>query len=150
VVLTPHAGEYARLAGEAVGDDRLGAARRLAAGTGAIVLLKGPGTVVAGADGTAVVNTTDGAALAAAGTGDVLTGIVAGLVASGAPPFVAAASAAWLHGRAATLAGTGDSLVASDLLDALPRSLWGGDRPDRTGRIDRTERSDGGGRREED
>jgi NAD(P)H-hydrate epimerase len=122
-VLTPHAGEYARLARHPVGDDRLAAARNLAADTGSIVLLKGPGTVVALPDGRAAINTTDGGALATAGTGDVLTGMIGGLLAHGVAPFAAAASAAWLHGRAATVAATGDSLVASDLVDALPRTL---------------------------
>jgi NAD(P)H-hydrate epimerase len=124
-VLTPHAGEYARLAGEPVGDDRVAAARTLAARTHAVVLLKGPGTVIATPDGQAIVNVTDTRALATAGTGDVLTGIVTGLCANGAAPFAAAASAAYIHGLAATTAGTGDTLVASDLIDALPRTLAG-------------------------
>jgi len=122
-VLTPHAAEFERVAGKPVGDDRLGAARGLAAETGAVVLLKGPGTVIAQADGEAVVNTTDSGTLASAGTGDVLTGIIGGLLAHGTPPFRAAAAGAWLHGLAARLAGTGDSLVASDLIAALPRTL---------------------------
>jgi NAD(P)H-hydrate epimerase len=122
-VLTPHAGEYARLAGAPVGEDRLEAARTLARDTGAVVLLKGPGTVVAHPDGDAVINTTGGSMLATAGTGDVLTGIVAGLLAHGCEPFAAAAGGAWLHGTAAEQAGTGDALVASDLIAALPRTL---------------------------
>jgi ADP-dependent NAD(P)H-hydrate dehydratase / NAD(P)H-hydrate epimerase len=122
-VLTPHAAEYARLAHKAVDADRAVATRELAARLDAIVLLKGPGTVVAGASGRAVVNTTDSPALATAGTGDVLTGMIAGLLASGAPPFEAAATAAYVHGRAATVAGTGDDLVASDLIAALHRTL---------------------------
>ncbi len=122
-ILTPHGGEYAQLAAKAVGADRVAAARDLAARLDAIVLLKGPGTVVAGPDGRAVVNRTGGPALAAAGTGDVLTGIIAGLVAAGAAPFAAAATAAYVHGRAATAAGTGDELIATDLLGALPPTL---------------------------
>ena len=122
-VLTPHAGEYAALTGVPVGDDRVAAARTLAARTGAVVLVKGPGTVVAAPDGAAVVNRTDGPALAAAGTGDVLTGIVAGLIAGGAGPFRAAATAAYLHGRAASAAGTGPALVAPDLVSALAPTL---------------------------
>jgi ADP-dependent NAD(P)H-hydrate dehydratase / NAD(P)H-hydrate epimerase len=123
-VLTPHAGEYERLAGRPVGDDRLAAARALAHDTGAVVLLKGPGTVIAGPDGDAVVNTTGGAMLATAGTGDVLTGVIGGLLAHHCEPFRAAAAGAWLHGTAAEQAGTGDGLVASDLIAALPRTLW--------------------------
>jgi NAD(P)H-hydrate epimerase len=122
-ILTPHAGEYARLAGAAVGDDRVASARELAGRTGAIVLLKGPGTVIATPDGDALVNRADSAALATAGTGDVLTGIIAGLVANGAEPFTAAATGAYVHGCAARHAGTGVELVATDLIAALAPTL---------------------------
>ncbi|GIU90191.1 MAG: bifunctional NAD(P)H-hydrate repair enzyme [Acidimicrobiia bacterium] len=122
-VLTPHAGEYERLAGRPVGGDRVEAARHLARATGAVVCLKGPGTVVAAPDGRAAVNRTDGPALATAGSGDVLTGIVGGLLANGADPFTAAVTGAHLQGRAARTAGTGDALVAIDLIEALPRTL---------------------------
>jgi NAD(P)H-hydrate epimerase len=122
-VLTPHAGEYERLAGNPVGDDRIEAARALARDTGAVVLLKGPGTVIAAPDGEAVINTTGGSALATAGTGDVLTGIIGGLLAHHCEPFAAASAGAWLHGTAAEQAATGDALVASDLIAALPRTL---------------------------
>ncbi len=122
-VLTPHGGEYARLAHRDVGLDRVAAARDLAADLDAIVLLKGPGTVIAGPDGDAIVNRTDIPALASAGTGDVLTGIIAGLLAAGADPFLAAASGAYVHGLAARAAGTGDSLVATDLLGVLAPTL---------------------------
>jgi ADP-dependent NAD(P)H-hydrate dehydratase / NAD(P)H-hydrate epimerase len=118
-ILTPHAGEYARLAGAPLGADRVGAARDLAARTHAIVLLKGPGTVIAAPAGNAVVNPTDIPALAAAGTGDVLTGIITGICANGATPFAAAATGAFVHGLAAREAGTGDELVATDLITAL-------------------------------
>jgi len=122
-ILTPHAGEFARLAGAAPGDDRVAAARDLAARLGAIVLLKGPGTVIAAPDGHAVVNRTGGHELATAGTGDVLTGIIAGLLAAGASPFDAAATGAYVHGRAATATGSGDELVATDLIGALHPTL---------------------------
>ncbi len=122
-ILTPHAGEYARLAGEPVGADRVASARALAANTGAIVLLKGPGTVIATPAGDAVVNRTDSAVLATAGTGDVLTGIITGLVANGAEPFAAACTGAYVHGYAAIAAGTGDDLVASDVIAALHPTL---------------------------
>lgn len=121
-VLTPHAGEYARLAGGAVGDDRVAAARRLAERSGAVVVLKGSRTVVAEPGGRAAINTTGGPWLATAGTGDVLSGLLGGLVARRIPAFGAAASAAWLHGRAADRAGH-DGLVAGDLIDALPSVL---------------------------
>lgn len=123
-ILTPHAGEYERLLGTPVGADRLEAGRRLAEATGAVVLLKGPGTVVTepGEAGRSAVAVNGPAALATAGSGDVLSGIVGGLLARGLGPFEAAAAGAWLHGRAADLAGhTG--LVAGDLVRALPASL---------------------------
>lgn len=122
-VITPHDGEYARLAGHPVGEDRIEAAWELASRLRVVVLLKGPGTVVAHPDGRFAVNPTGSPALATAGSGDVLTGIVAALLARGAPPFEAAAAAAWIHGRAAGVAGTAPGLVAGDLIDALPRTL---------------------------
>ncbi len=90
-VLTPHAGEYQRLAGAPVGDDRVASARTLAAATGAVVLLKGPQTVVADPSGRAAVTVNGGPWLATAGTGDVLAGIIGALVAQGVPLFEAAA-----------------------------------------------------------
>ena len=121
-VLTPHDGEYARLAGEPVGTDRVDSARRLAALTGAIVLLKGPTTVIAAPDGRATLNVTGGPELATAGSGDVLSGIIAGLIARGLTVFEAAAAGAFIHGRAGDRSGhTG--LIASDLIAALPRTL---------------------------
>jgi hydroxyethylthiazole kinase-like uncharacterized protein yjeF len=118
-LVTPHAGEYARLAGEKVGDDRVAAARRLAERAGAIVVLKGSRTVVADPTGRATINTTGGPWLATAGTGDVLSGIVGALAAIGLPAFRAAAAGAWIHGRAADEAGHA-GLVAGDLIDSLP------------------------------
>ncbi len=123
-VVTPHAGEYARLAGEPVGEDRVAAARRLAERAGAVVLLKGSRTVVAAPSGRAAINTTGGPWLATAGTGDVLSGVVGALAAMGLPPFRAAAAGAWLHGRSADVAGHA-GLVAGDLIDALPAVLAG-------------------------
>lgn len=121
-VLTPHAGEYAALRGEPPGADRLAAARTLAAETGAVVLLKGPGTVVADPVGRAAICPLGGPWLASAGTGDVLTGITAAFLARGVRPFEAAAAAAFVHAAAADHAGhTG--LVAGDLVGALPAAL---------------------------
>jgi len=122
-VLTPHAGEYERLAGRPVGADRVVAARDLARRLHAIVLLKGPGTVIAAPDGDAIVNPTGGPALATAGTGDVLTGVIASLLAQGVDPLPAAATAAYVHGRAADVAPDTPDIVASDLVEALPRTL---------------------------
>jgi ADP-dependent NAD(P)H-hydrate dehydratase / NAD(P)H-hydrate epimerase len=121
-VLTPHDGEYERLMGVPPGADRVAAARTLAAGSGCVALLKGPGTVIADPSGRAVVNPTGGPALATAGTGDVLSGIIGGFLARGAAPFDAAAAGAFVHGRAADVAGhTG--LVAGDLIAALAATL---------------------------
>ena len=121
-VLTPHDGEYRILTGTAPDPDRFAAARSLAAATGALVLLKGPTTVVAGPDGSALAITNGDARLATAGTGDVLAGLICGLLSAGAKPNKAAASAAWLHGQAAVcqpFAG----MAASDLLLSLP-AAW--------------------------
>ena len=122
-ILTPHAAEYERLAGREVGADRIEAARALAARTAAIVVLKGPGTVIAQPDGRVHVNPTDGPALATAGTGDVLTGIIGGLLANGIAPVDAAVTGVYVHGRAATTAGTAPDLVAIDLIGALHPTL---------------------------
>ncbi|MFM7616045.1 MAG: bifunctional ADP-dependent NAD(P)H-hydrate dehydratase/NAD(P)H-hydrate epimerase [Actinomycetes bacterium] len=121
VLLTPHEGEFARLGGP-IGPDRVAAARRLAADTGTTVLLKGPTTVVADPDGRALVVDAGGPWLATAGTGDVLSGLAGSLLARGLPPLRAGAGAAWLHGRAADVAGH-TSLVAGDLVGALPTVL---------------------------
>ena len=102
-VLTPHDREFARFGAE-VGADRIGAARRLAADLGCVVLLKGDATVVADADGPAFVNGTGTPWLATAGTGDVLAGILGALLATGLDAAEAAAVAAHLHGRTGQLA----------------------------------------------
>ncbi len=114
VVLTPHAGEYRRLCGSSPGADALSAARRLAADSGAIALLKGSSTVVARPGGDAMVSASGSARLATAGTGDVLAGVIGAFVARGVEPGVAAALAAHTHGRAAEL-GAPEGLVAGDL-----------------------------------
>jgi ADP-dependent NAD(P)H-hydrate dehydratase / NAD(P)H-hydrate epimerase len=121
-VLTPHDREFARFAVEP-GDDRIGAARRLAAELGAVVLLKGDATVVAGPDGTVHVNGTGTPWLATAGTGDVLSGIGGALLATGLPAAEAAAVAAHVHGRAGQLAAESGPLVAGDLVRVLPVTL---------------------------
>jgi ADP-dependent NAD(P)H-hydrate dehydratase / NAD(P)H-hydrate epimerase len=121
-ILTPHAGEYERLAGEAVGDNRLEAARQLARRARSCVVLKGSRTVVAAPNGQSAINLSGGPWLATAGTGDVLSGMVAALLARGMAPFEAATAAVHLHGRAADVAGHA-GLVAGDLIEALPRVL---------------------------
>jgi NAD(P)H-hydrate epimerase len=129
-VLTPHPGEAARLLGEksdAVTGDPIGAARRLTAETGAVVVLKGATTVVADPEGRVRVNPTGNAGLATGGTGDVLSGLLGGLLAQGCSPADAAALAVYLHGAAGDLAAdrlTQWSLVAGDLLGILPEAFY--------------------------
>ncbi|MCV7431686.1 NAD(P)H-hydrate dehydratase [Mycolicibacterium bacteremicum] len=102
-VLTPHAGEFTRLAGHEVGADRIGAARGLAEKLGVTVLLKGNVTVVAGPEVT-YLNPAGQSWAATAGSGDVLSGVIGALLAAGRPPAEAAAAAAFVHARAAALA----------------------------------------------
>jgi ADP-dependent NAD(P)H-hydrate dehydratase / NAD(P)H-hydrate epimerase len=124
-ILTPHDGEYARLAGSPPGDDRLAAARELSAHLGVIVLLKGPLTAVADARATspdALLSSAGVPALATAGSGDVLSGVIAAFVAQGMGAQQAAALAAHVHGRAAAR-GRSAGLVAGDLPDLITRVL---------------------------
>jgi NAD(P)H-hydrate epimerase len=121
-VLTPHDGEFARLAGAPPGADRFAAVRDLAGRIGAVVLLKGPCTLVAEPGGRVLASTSGDARLATLGTGDVLAGVIAALCARGLDPFRAAAAGAFLHGRAGTL-GWRHGLVAGDLLETIPAVL---------------------------
>jgi NAD(P)H-hydrate epimerase len=127
-VLTPHAGELARLLDTDSGwvaAHRLEAARRGAERFGAVLLLKGQDTIVAAPGEGAIVCDLGPPSLATAGTGDVLTGVVGAFLAKGLEPQLAAAAAAIAHARAARLAPYGVGLVASDLLDSLPDALDG-------------------------
>ena len=119
IVITPHDREFARLAGELPGSDRVGAALRLAAWTNAVVLLKGDRTVIAAPDGRAFVNPTGTPALATGGTGDVLAGLLGSLLAAGLPAERAAVVAAYLHGLAGREAAERGPVTASDVADAL-------------------------------
>lgn len=115
-VLTPHAGEFARLAGGAglpatsdgapPGQDRVAATRRLADAFGATVLLKGNVTVIAEPSGLVYLNPAGGSWAATAGSGDVLSGMIGALLAAGLPPGEAAAAAAFVHSRAANASAT--------------------------------------------
>ncbi len=117
-VLTPHDGEFARLAGGPPDADRIASVRRLASESGAVVLLKGSVTMVAGPDGNALVSTAGSPRLATAGTGDVLSGVIAAFVARGVAPLEAAALGAHVHGAAAAL-GPSEGLVAGDVVDLV-------------------------------
>jgi ADP-dependent NAD(P)H-hydrate dehydratase / NAD(P)H-hydrate epimerase len=127
-VLTPHEGEFALLAGAKPGDDRIADVRDLADRTGAVVLLKGPTTVVAHPDGRVLLSNRGDARLATAGTGDVLAGVIGALVAQGVEPFAAAGAGAAWHGAAAAL-GWRRGLVAGDLPGLLPAVVAGANAP---------------------
>jgi ADP-dependent NAD(P)H-hydrate dehydratase / NAD(P)H-hydrate epimerase len=102
-VLTPHAGEFARLAGSPPGDDRVAATRRLADQFGATVLLKGNITVIAEPGGPVYLNAAGQSWAATAGSGDVLSVVIGALLAAGLPVGEAAAAAAFVHAHAANL-----------------------------------------------
>lgn len=124
-VLTPHSGELGRLLGDEaswVDAHRLEALRRAVDGFRCVVLLKGEGTLV-GAPGEGPLVAGGTAALATAGTGDVLTGVVAAFLAKGMDARLAAAAAVRAHTEAVAATGRRSGLIASDLLDALPRVL---------------------------
>ncbi len=129
-VLTPHAGELARLLGRSVRDiqqDRVAAAQEAAAQTGALVVLKGPHTLVATPDGHVTFNLSGNAGMATAGSGDVLTGIIAGMFAAQHYDFERAVQmGVFMHGLAGDLAANelGESgLVASDILAHVPAAI---------------------------
>jgi len=131
-ILTPHPLEAARLLGATSAEvqaDRVDAARRLAAGTGAVVVLKGSGTVTASPAGRATINPSGDARLATAGTGDVLAGWLGGLWAAqphDGPPALerahdVAVAGVFVHGRAVESCGPRRPLVASALIDAMAK-----------------------------
>ncbi len=132
-VLTPHAGELARLLGcmsAEVQAHRIQFARRAAAQAHAVVVLKGDDTIVAHPDGRAAVNRGAAPALATAGTGDVLSGVIGAYLAKQMDPFHAACAGVFVHARAGQLAGAAigaEGVIASDVIDALPRALSGGE-----------------------
>lgn len=119
-IITPHEGEFVKLFGELPGskaDRALEAARQ----SGAVVVYKGPDTIVASPDGRLGFAPPAPAWLASAGTGDVLAGITAAFRARGMMSFEAACAAVWIHGRAAEIAGP--TMIADDLVAAIPAAL---------------------------
>jgi hydroxyethylthiazole kinase-like uncharacterized protein yjeF len=122
-IITPHEGEFECVFPGLLkkAPTRLHAAREAAALAKCVVLLKGPDTIVAAADGRAAINTNAPPWLATAGSGDVLTGMIVGLLAQGMQSLDAACAGAWLHGAAAQEAGIG--MIAEDIPEALPAVL---------------------------
>ena len=119
-ILTPHEGEFRKLFGDLPGakpERALEAARR----SGAIVVFKGPDTLVASPEGRLGFGPRAHPWLASAGTGDVLAGVIAAMRARGLPAFEAACAGVWLHGRAAEIAGP--QLIADDLAAAIPTAI---------------------------
>ena len=121
-VLTPHVGEFKRLAGADVGGDRVDAVRSLAGRLEAVVVLKGATSVTATPEGDVLLAATGGPRLATAGTGDVLSGIVGAFLAQGMGRLEASALGAHVHGAAAAL-GPARGLVAGDIVELVPEWL---------------------------
>ena len=127
-VLTPHPGEFIRLAGRPLANDRerIAAARDLAARLHAVVVLKGKYSIISAANGDTLINPSGNAGMAKGGSGDVLAGIIAALLAQGYPPFTATAIGSYLHGLTADIALAYSyltSLTARDLIAAIPAAL---------------------------
>ena len=120
-ILTPHAGEFLRLFGEPASERKAGQTLRASKRADAVVVFKGPDTVVAAPDGRVALAPPAPAWLATAGTGDVLSGMIAALRARRMEAFDAACAAVWLHGRAAEIAGP--EMIADDLVEAIPAAL---------------------------
>ena len=128
-ILTPHPGEAARLCGMTTADvqkDRFGTARELSSRSGAVVVLKGAGTIIATPDGTAFLSPFSEPTLSVAGSGDVLSGCIAALLANGLYPLEAACAGVYLHGQAGTelhrtFPERGN--LAGDIANALPQAL---------------------------
>ena len=119
-IVTPHEGEFRRLFGE-IGGTKAERALEAARRSGAVVVYKGPDTLVASPDGRLGFRRPAPAWLASAGTGDVLAGVIAAMRARGLPAFEAACAGVWLQGRAAEIAGS--QMIADDLAQAIPAAI---------------------------
>ena len=129
IILTPHPGEMARLAGGSVGDvqqDRIKCAREFAVSFNVHLILKGANTVIALPDGRIYINSTGNAGMASGGMGDVLTGVLAGLIAQGLSPEDACRAGVYLHGAAADRLAREigpRGYLAGEVMDAIPRAI---------------------------
>ena len=128
--MTPHEGEFARLdpsfSPGAGREERERAAAAFARRHGCVVVLKGPGTIVASPDGRTLENATGNCGMAKGGSGDILAGMILSLLGQGAGAAEAAACAVWLHGRAGDLAAeelTAYAMTPTDLLGRLPAAF---------------------------
>lgn len=119
-ILTPHEGEFQKAFPDISGD-KLDKAKKAAKQKGCYIVLKGQQTIIADPDGRYVINEADAPWLATAGTGDVLAGMITGLIAQKMPIFEACCAAVWIHEK--TAREFGSYLIASDLLDQLPKVL---------------------------
>lgn len=120
-VFTPHEGEFKKLFPEIKNESKVERAQKAAKESGAVILLKGPDTVIAEPNGKVIINNNSSKYLATAGSGDVLSGIIAGLIAQGMEIFLAASAASWLHGEAAKNLGIG--MMSEDLIAEIPNVL---------------------------
>jgi NAD(P)H-hydrate epimerase len=128
LVITPHAGEFARMFGmpaDEVAEDRVGLVRKASEEVRGVVVLKGPRTLIGMPGGEVRVNPTGSPFLSTGGTGDVLTGALAALLARGLPPADAATAAVYVHGLAGEVAGraAGEGATATDVARALPEAV---------------------------
>lgn len=124
-VLTPHDGEYARLAGHSVGENRMGAAAELANDLNAIVALKGHKTIITDGEN-AYINNTGNPGMAVGGSGDVLAGMIGGLVGQKIPPLEATACAVWIHGAAGDICAKEIGqygMLPGDMLQSIPKLM---------------------------
>lgn len=135
-VITPHPGEFARLLGKSVQEiqaNRLQLAHEAARATSTTVILKGAQSVISSPDQPSFVNPTGNPGMATGGSGDVLAGMVVSLLGQGLPAFDAARVATWVHGRAGDRVvryGSAQSLIAGDLIDAMPGAFRDLEAPD--------------------